>query len=206
MSPRRPAVHPFEPLFCRVWAKLPNKCGALRESRQKPPIEIEFRYSTTPKVGLKKWSNWLINRENVDADSFTTVSYLRPSQRKKGLQTIISRAFDFASQRAAFLSPTYACQFIGISGYWQVLLSKRVTFRACKVIPVTSIGGRLPSHPDRKSGPLQEPIYEKTRWLDKRSPTATHKAQRRSQAWKGSEFTRGKLPALSSPERIFSLN
>ena len=31
-----------------------------------------------------------------------------------------------------------------------------------------SIGGSLPSHPDRKSGPLQEPIYEKTRWLAKR--------------------------------------
>ena len=28
---------------------------------------------------------------------------------------------------------------------------------------VTSIGGSLPSHPDRKSGPLREPIYEKTR-------------------------------------------
>ena len=34
------------------------------------------------------------------------------------------------------------------------MFSKRVTFRARKVVIVTSIGGSPPSHPNRKSGPV----------------------------------------------------
>ena len=41
-------------------------------------------------MGLKNYSNEPINRENVDADSFINVDYLRPSQSKKDYEAYLA--------------------------------------------------------------------------------------------------------------------
>ena len=119
-------------------------------------LRCPYHPSNIPRLRLTRPTRLLSTRGR--ACSLTTDTPMRPAgnvQRRAHLYRV---------------TLVYACQFIGISGYWKVLLLKGVTFRAWKVVIVTSIGGSLPSHPDRKAGPLREPIYEKTRWLDKRSP------------------------------------